>query len=160
MASLNSMIQRQMIYWTFGLVAIFGVAVVFFLVQPPATLKRHAATTTGRLPASIVEDSGRQDEQAMIRVLDVKVGCEPLTERTVDLNVHQVRVRGDVCNANVQSISLVNSANGFSATVFVPDPKRFATDYINLVVGENKLILQLQLTSGSVETRDIHLTRQ
>jgi hypothetical protein len=149
-----------MIYWTFGLVAVFGVAVVFTLMQPPVSLKRQPTASGGRLPASIVEDTGTKEEQAMLRVMDLKVGCDAVTEQTLETNVHQVRVRGDVCLPKVQSISLINSANGFSATVFVPDPKRFATDYINLVVGENKLIVQLQLADGAVETREIKLTRE
>jgi hypothetical protein len=149
-----------MIYWTFGLVAIFGVAVVFSLVQPPTSLKRQPSSTTGRVPASIVEDTGTKEEQAMLRVMDLKVGCDLITEQTVEANVHQVRVRGEVCQPKVQNISLINSANGFSATVFVPDQKRYATDYINLVFGENRLILQLQLADGSVETREVKLTRQ
>jgi hypothetical protein len=158
---LNSMIQRQMIYWTFGLVAIFGVAVVFFLVEPPTSIKRTTASANGRVPASLVEDTSvAEPDMTVPRVADVTMGCEQSEEKTVEANVHQARIHGEVCLPKVQNLSLVNSANGFSATIFNSDEKHFTTDYITLVNGGNKLILQLQLMNGSVQTRELHLLRQ
>ena len=154
-----------MIFWTFGLVALFGVVVVVFLLEPPKQRTNHQVARNGRTPAAVLEGPDQiADTNPIPQVSDFKVSCDNKISARFEHNVHQVRLLGEACKPNgsaeLKSAQILNLSNGFVATVFLPDQKRFATDYISLAEGENRISLELQYSDGTANTRELLFTRQ
>lgn len=163
-----SLIQRQMILWTFGLVLVFGVGVGLSLLQPPSTLaKIQPKTSSERQPASIPPLAAEVPNHIVVdpgaQVSDFNVTCEATSESNFAETVQQVRLRGRTClpnsKARLKSAQVRNLSNGFVATVFTPDDSRFSTDYINLKAGLNQIVVDMDFSDGSKLARKLLFSR-
>lgn len=165
--------QMRMIRWTFVLVLVFGAGTVASMLEPPPQPGKSEAPKgslrgPASLPMSLKELSQGStaeevplDEHNQFQAIDLKLGCpngkdgKSKDGGTFADSVRQLRLSGESCvpGDEIASTEIVNSTNGFSATVFHPSPKTFLTDYISLAKGPNRLrILHIYKKGARIES--------
>jgi len=167
-----------MIFWTMGLVTALGGGVLVFMLQPPAPLGRNAGLMTGgvavsdgtrgRQPAStkdtsLPEIAQAQEQSNVPQAIDLAMPCKGPAEKIFPSSVRQVRLSGDACTApssELKSTEIINSANGYAATVFLSGPRSFTTDYISLKIGENRIRALHLYKTGEREEREYRIIVQ
>lgn len=172
--------QFQMMVWTFVAVAVTGVAVMFSLLTPPASVraarllaeqKKIAASeplveTSDRSPASVqTQFSANPIDNHGQQALDFTLPCDGSTK--FSKSVVQVRLIGSLCGPTsrkavkreIASTEIRNEANGFSATVFPAGKNKFTTDYMSLAPGSNRIRILHVFKQGGKEERDFVIER-
>lgn len=155
-----------MIIWTSGLVLLFGTIGAAFMLQPPSSYQIHASVgpaKSGRAPSSVSHSTAFvvKPERILSQAVDLTIPCPANKLETkqeeksvVEAGVKQVRISGPSCvkGDELASTEVLNSANGFSATVFYPNAKSFTTDYISLAKGINRIrILHIYKKGARIE---------
>lgn len=75
----------------------------------------------------------------------------------------QVRLKTGLCFGQkpvLEKSNIVNRANGFEATLFQLEQGGFSSDYINLVDGENQIVMQLKDAKGRTVSTELTISRQ
>jgi hypothetical protein len=74
----------------------------------------------------------------------------------------QLRIKGRICEgyrAELNKSSIVNRANGFEATLFNLESGHFSSDYIALVNGANKIVLEIEDGVGGRAITELTILR-
>jgi hypothetical protein len=148
-----------MMIWTSGIALGLGVLNGLVLIEPPPLealrlsapknlfINTKTLTTTNRMPAT---SSDGTNPPAHTPTIDLELPCSGKTT-SIDSSVKQIRLTGHSCeNHDLNSqTSIVNETNGYTATVFLTDPRSFTSDYISVAEGNNTLKIRLAHVDGS-----------
>lgn len=158
-----------MIFWTTLLVLGLGGIGSLFMLEPPETIilaqQRANSLSIGRRPASSsspVAEITSLDNQSRFKAVEFKLPCNsqtPSEQIEFKNGVSQLRLSSD-CLSYGESTKIINTTNGFSATVFQLSATTFTTDYIPLTVGRNELIISQNDGSGSIRKNHYIFVRQ
>ena len=162
---------HQYTLWTASIVAVMSAVVFATLAEPPAgfaaqdsTLVSTAASfkIDSREPAAVSPNviSESLGGTKGLQAVELTLPCEPTKNNFVNA-VSAVRLTGSNCGPKreISSVEVLNDANGFSATVFFPDPNSFTTDYVALMPGENNIKLLVIYKNGERDERHYPVTR-
>lgn len=103
-----------------------------------------------RLPASISKSLGSEiiktmplkNEYGVVSEVESLVGChKPIS--ALKVKGRNVFLVGNACQ-KIKNLQITNVSNGFTASVFVLDVKKFRTDQIPLVSGVNEIRLDFE----------------
>jgi hypothetical protein len=105
-----------------------------------------------RLPASLPAKLQPSTKTLQPIKMDImKIACwdgSDLQERGTD--ARWVRFTGHPCGKqNLDSVTVKNLANGYSATVFASGKKDLTTDFIPLQMGRNEILIRFENEPGS-----------
>lgn len=134
------------------IVVVVGLITAFFL---------YDSGSSGRPVAQVSDESGitlesSREPQSLAdsTVEELELGC--LTSSANSLGPFEaknsVRLSARICEdakSKFQLASLVNDTNGFSATLFFPNPDVVTTDIIELKAGVNRLTLKWHGPTGT-----------
>jgi hypothetical protein len=167
--ALKVSLQSKMIIWTSALAIGLGVAVVASMLQPAGPIHHPGALPTSsiREPASIgAAPYATLSFANSIQAVDFKLPCsvtESGAKTSLAANVKQLRLTGETCalkpKAELLKSEILNTSNGFSATVFVAGPRSFTTDYISLSDGTNALRIKHYFKDGSTSDSSLEINR-
>lgn len=158
-----------------GLVTALGGIVSAFMLQPPMPIGQNTGRIRDRQPASSIKDTplpATPQAQAQIQAqrqsdvpqaIDLVVPCKGPVEKILPTSIRQARLSGEVCatpSSKLESTEIINSANGYAATVFLSGPRSFTTDYISLRIGENRIRALHLYKTGEREEREYRLIVQ
>ncbi len=159
-------LQRHFIFMTLSLVCILGGAAIYSLLRQPSKFDTRLATNTSsqRQPSSInPEELIPQDQVAPVagKSISVNLPCE-VQSLSPTQGAH-LRLLGQACgkgHKKTTDISIQNLTNGFTAQVIELKEQSYTTDYIDLVEGENQLLIQRKDQAGVVHEQKIQILRQ
>ena len=124
--------------------------------RSPASIPK--TTTQGRAGASSFANDTMAHDFTLQQATDIELNCQ--TGKTHDgvllaSSIKQIRISGSSCvrGERIRSSEVINSANGFSATVFFPTPSTFTTDYISLHEGQNLIRITQIYSDGQRVSR-------
>lgn len=145
--------------FTLGLTIVFGGITTLTLVEAPSkTLNPLVSQTTlGRSLASVAGPATQAAVQGVRQVATLAVGCD---EEKLKVNSQHVRLRGKSCQTSTHSISVKNSTNGYSATVFSQEGSGFTTDYLAMAPGENQIVIEEVATTGEKKSHTVVIQRE
>lgn len=131
--------------FTLLLVFIMGLALMASMdIGSPVTV----LASTGRQPASISNETVGLKEGSPIAdgsPMTLEIDCSDLSVRPpVTVKSAHLRLKTKGCAAK----ALVNTTNGFEATLFEVGNKKFSSDYVSLSAGENQLSLVQDKENG------------
>ncbi len=119
-------------------------------------------TSLARAPASLVglALSGQKATQPLLeRTSTLEFDCAPPVSASVTKETRQLRLKGKLC-ADQAGTEVINLTNGYTATIFTPRPGRFASDFLHLADGENRLRVTYQAQSGERRSLEFQIYRQ
>jgi hypothetical protein len=133
--------ENKFLFVSFLVVALLGVKTVTSLLERPVTESR----VVERQPASVVKKEVVSQASANF---DFNCQKEASKELTVKAPLLQIRGKGCITDIHIGQISIVNKSNGYTASVFNTGHEEFQTDLIQLVEGQNQILIQYQNASG------------
>ena len=155
-----------------GIYSLTSFLVVFlglFILVPMFTSNPYEENDfemTERAPAGIVslhkdlEALATQDQE--MATLDLECikegGLKPIKSQA-----KQIRLIGHWCGSTVdrlQEASVLNRANGYQATMFKLKHGSFTSDYISLVKGKNRILLQVQADEKHKSLTELTILRE
>ncbi|MGE0761976.1 MAG: hypothetical protein AB7N80_01730 [Bdellovibrionales bacterium] len=146
-----------------GMVVLTGGLVALSLLATNPKEDGPTLTALARAPASLVGMalSTAKPAQALLeRTSTLEFDCTPPQTATVTSEIKQLRLVGRLCGEPPTSTEVLNLTNGFTATIFTPKQGRFASDFIHLAEGENRLRVTYVMDSGERKTSDFQISRQ
>ena len=143
-------------HFTLLLTLAFGVVTTLTLIEEPSrTLQPTFATTTVRGPASVTA-SPTVTNRPFMSTLNIE--CED-SDIIKTVSEH-VRIKSPKCSLDLNAGALVkNESNGVTATVFMQGESGFTTDYLALVQGPNKIVIE-SMVKGEAKTREVIVVRE
>lgn len=134
----------------------FGAVTTLTLIEEPSrTLQPTFATTTVRGPASVSTGPTVTNRPFMSTL---EVGCE-LKEELRTVSEH-VRLKSQTCGLDLNAGAVVkNQSNGYTATVFMQGTTAFTTDYLALVQGPNRILIE-SMANGETKTREVIVIKE
>jgi hypothetical protein len=175
------------LFATLGLVIVmvFPVALSISAARPePNSLEgQNQGASPARQPSSLGPDltpqasirEGSTDEASKAREASTTGEASTLATRGLQISIpctqtpsgahlttplHAVRLDGQTClKLPATATSILNTTNGFAATIFPNRIHHFTTDYIELEPGENQIVVQLAASSGSPRQWAFTVTR-
>jgi hypothetical protein len=137
-----------------------------FIFATRPEVSEDALVNLVRLPASL--PSQIPGMTPLVRVMDpiamdvVHVPCwDQDAGGDKSTAAHWVRLTGRACGveSDDDSVSVVNTTNGFSATI-LPAQKALTTDYIPLESGRNEIMIRFQRDGESPVERKVSFVRE
>jgi hypothetical protein len=90
------------------------------------------------------------------------IDCE--SENNLTTKAKRLRIVGQLClktkKQTRSSSAIHNKTNGYRATVFSLDKKRFTTDYITLEEGQNEIDIKHLLSNGKYDSLKVSVVRK
>jgi hypothetical protein len=109
------------------------------------------ASPSLRAPASLAgKSAGTQRKQNALEVFCGRMG------QRIETSEPQVRLKLVNCKAEKSEVEVLNSANGFTASVF-QENSLLTTDYIDLVAGENALRIKSVDVKSALPQTDVQV---
>lgn len=140
---------------TSGLVLSLGAATVWTIVGASP----HSVSSLDRRPASWPQAamiSQAQGSRWPERTETEDLGCWTKAPTQPVIVQHKwLRVRGRNCENEPLPQSVVNTTNGFVATVFQLENRKLSTDYVELMDGTNRLEFRHSDASGAIRTTEV-----
>jgi hypothetical protein len=165
----------SIIYFTSLLVFGLGLWLWVSVSTPPAGHRDLASLASpSREPSSLKTDGGavdpvnfdtpKADAHVETKVETFLLDCFHDGARVELKSVaRQVRLKTGTCpghKVNLDESNIVNHANGFEATLFQLEQGGFSSDYINLVDGQNQIVVQLTDSRGQRISANVIISRQ
>jgi len=146
-----------------GVVVLMTGLVALSLIATNPHEARSSVVTVARAPASLVSNVLAPEKPTPLveRTAVLNMPCRWRPETQLEPGVKHVRIRGKLCGKDepLQSSEIINTANGFRATVFHPGAYAFTSDYIHLSEGKNRLVFTHVLSTGEKLSREMTLIR-
>lgn len=119
-------------------------------IKSKDTSKRIPASISKNLDTEILKTMPSKNEYGIINEVESFVGCNKVSN-AVKVKGRNVLLVGNACQ-KIKNLQVTNISNGFTASVFVLDVKKFRTDQIPLVLGVNEIRFDFeQLQRGGVQ---------
>lgn len=142
----------------------FGAVTTLSLLDEPSRTMGpdfiSLASTAGRGPASVPDVSVTLAEQKPF-ISTVDLGCDAREE--LKTTSEHIRLKSFNCknlDSKPEGTTVKNESNGFKATVFYQDNKGFTTDYLALVKGENRILIESKKSDGSIHSREVLVIKE
>jgi len=119
------------------------------------------ANEYARLPA-ITFDSPKADAKPEPKVETFALNClYDGAKINLTSAARQVRLKTDLCGhrLDLDKSNMVNRTNGFEATLFQLEKGGFSSDYIDLVEGQNQIVVQLADAKGRTISAQVAISR-
>ena len=146
-----------------GLVVLTGGLVALSVLATNPKEEGPALTALARAPASLVGmalSSTKPTQPLLERTSTLEFDCAPPTTATLATEIKQVRLVGKLCGEqSLQNTEILNLTNGFTATMFTPRQGRFASDFIHLAEGENRLRITYVMSTGERKINEFQIER-
>ncbi len=119
-------------------------------------LKASASTTSSeqvaldeRQPASIPKPAVALQKAKVFAELNLGCGVE---QKSVVAESNLIQFRGKSCDKTIdfEKVEIVNTKNGYSATVFANANSKFQTDFVRLEKGENTVRVLIKKRNNAV----------
>lgn len=112
------------------------------------------ASDDSRAPASIASVSVTSSLATTRSIVSSVVwNCQNKGGEVIETESLQLRLKGFCKEA--QSLNIINSSNGYTASVFTNEKSEYSTDFIQLSTGENLLKVQSTNEKGEVVEKEI-----
>ena len=139
-----------------------GLAVYISLSALKPTPEAQADSLSSREPASFtaathsVEKLVKEHE----RMATLQLNCATAqTSNPWQVTAPLVRLSGRGCVINAENTAVTNNTNGRVATVFPLEQDGFTTDYMDLSLGENNVLITTQNADGSQKITEVKIIR-
>lgn len=171
----SSNLEWKFLATTAFLVATIAVPTLASLLSPemeerPALMVRSPEQKT-REPASlphlkgpkkeiVIEDSKKVLSNLLSsNMISYDLRCAGEKVTTYKVEGAYLQLKGKDCGRTSQmpKLLITNQSNGFTASVFQLNAKEYQTDLIQLIEGENQILIQSQFPSGRIEEQVLHV---
>ena len=141
--------ETKFLVVSFVLVLLLGVKTVASLLEEPPmgskSLDRRQPASIAKQPASL--------EKAITKVSSTAnfvFNCQKEFQKEVTVIGRYLQIHGKRCAKSLQGdqVSIINKSNGYTAAVFPTNREEFQTDLIQLIEGQNQILIQYQNSSG------------
>ena len=147
-----------------GMVILTGGLVALSVLATNPKEEGPTLTALARAPASLVGmalATTKTPQPLLERTSTLEFDCAPPMTATLTAEIKQVRLVGKLCGEQAaQTTEVLNLTNGFTATIFTPKLGRFASDFIHLAEGENRLRVTYVMKSGERKINEFQIERQ
>jgi hypothetical protein len=117
-----------------------------------------------RVPASISSDIPLHALLTIDHAAHLDLHCSDKIKQNIVVKGNLFQIQGKSCikNFNLSELEIINTTNGYTASVFLNGANRYQTDLIQLQDGENKITVQFRDLSGkkSLETLQVHSSKE
>ncbi len=154
--------ETQFILITLLLVLLLGAHAGYSLMKDEMAEPRLASEIENSGTASLREPASLPTSRPVLgqnlsKFLDVDLSCKKIKDPAYQISGNAVQFKGRNCLKNFvqEKIEIVNRSNGYTASVFPYGENQYQTDLIQLVDGENEIIIRYASPSGPRYERTI-----
>lgn len=117
---------------------------------PVSKISQQLTGSEDRVPASIPESPINKFKK-FDQIAEVNLGCGKKIE-SLKTTSHLLQFQGKSCDSSIdfEKVEILNTKNGFSATMFATSSKDFRTDFMHLEPGENTIKLSIRKKNSSL----------
>ena len=143
--------ETKFLIVSFVVVILLGVKTVASLVEDPQS---DLNLIYSRQPSSVVKREPKVDLEKNKLPAPVAANfdfdCLKNSQKEVTVKGSYLQIRGKGCAnaAQADQLSIVNKSNGYTAAVFQTGQGQFQTDLIQLIEGQNQILIQFQNSTG------------
>ena len=150
--------ETKFIFISFVVVFLLGIKTVASLIDQPLA---DSGVSFRRQPASVVKSNQPTElEKHLPRspaAANLDFNCLKDSPKELIVKAAYLQIRGKGCAKAVQGdqVSIVNKSNGYTAAVFPMGQEGFQTDLIQLIEGQNQILIQYQNSNGKKFQREV-----
>lgn len=149
--------ENKFLFVSFLVVLLLGIKTVASLIEPDVDEGRASYR---RQPASVVKNESASLEKALSSTqstANFDFNCLKDSQKELVVKGAYLQIRGKGCAKAAQSdqISIINKSNGYTAAVFPTGQEEFQTDLIQLIEGQNQILIQYQNSSGKKFQKEV-----
>lgn len=143
--------ETKFLIVSFIVVVLLGIKTVASLIEDP---QFDSKSSKSRQPTSVTkiepELEGEKNLPANPVAASFNFNCLKTGQKEVSVKGTYLQIRGKDCAKAGKSdqLSIVNKSNGYTAAVFQTGREEFQTDLIQLVDGQNQILIEFQNSSG------------
>jgi hypothetical protein len=146
--------ERKFLVVSSVIVALLGVKTFFSLVEEPMYVEkaRKPAAVTAKVQSPKPVDLA----EAANQWVNLNFNCKKEDKKEYAVRGAFLQIRGKGCGREHQGqISIINKSNGYTASVFSASGEDFQTDLIQLVEGQNDILIQYSNSQGKKFERQV-----
>jgi hypothetical protein len=112
--------------------------------------QKALAVRDSRMPANISSDMPHNTLSTLDQAAHLDLHCSDKMKQNILVKGSLFQMQGKSCikNFNLSELEIINTTNGYTASVFLNGIDRYQTDLIQLQEGENKITVQFRDLSG------------
>ncbi len=143
--------ETKFLIVSFIAVILLGIKTVASIVEDPQV---DSKAFNRRQPSSVTKSEREIDLEKNLSASPVTASfhfnCLKNLQKEVTVKGSYLQIRGKDCTKAGQGdqLSIVNKSNGYTAAVFKTGRDEFQTDLIQLIDGQNQILIQFQNSSG------------
>lgn len=145
-----------------GMVILTGGLVALSILATNPSEEGPTLTAMARAPASLVGmalTTTKPTQPLLERTSTLEINCAPPEVAQVNGDIKQLRLIGRLCKGQT-STEILNLTNGYTATLFTPRQGRFASDFIHLADGANRLRVTQTAANGQSQVHEFQVQRK
>lgn len=152
--------ESKILIFSLGILSLVGAPAVYSVVKMPEEVSSSARVPASATAEAVFESSSEPRNAAKAKSVTMDFNCRKNTEVAETEGSH-VRLRSQNCvDANEKQITIVNKANGYTASVIITRNSQFTTDFIELSEGDNQIEIQSEEKNGEKVVQYLNLKRR
>ncbi len=138
------------------MVALIGIPAFNQFIQEPTEIQdlQTNGGTSNRLPATVKKELWLA--KAIKKGNSVFVSCQ---KEWRPQNTHLAKVRIEISDCEREEFKVENKTNQYTATVFPINQRIFTTDFIDLIEGDNEILISTKTKDQQWESKTLRLVR-
>ena len=116
------------------------------IAELPADSLKPNASMDSRLPANISSERPLHSRTTLDQAAHLDLHCSDKIKKNIVVKGSFFQLEGKSCikTFNLSELEIINTTNGYTASVFLNGIDRYQTDLIQLQEGENKITVQFR----------------
>ncbi len=150
--------ETKFLIVSFVFVLLLGIKTVASFVEQPVL---DAPASYGRQPSSVMKSKRAVALEKTAEVVsntgNLDFNCQKNSQKELAVKGAYLQIRGKGCAQSNQGdqVSIINKSNGYTAAVFPSGREEFQTDLIQLVEGQNQILIEYQNANGKKFQREV-----
>ena len=150
--------EIQFIWVLIALVILFGIPMVSSFQADHHEVAATVALAEKEAPRAPASSSAPPISTSE-KIATLKLNCKDKSP-SQEVSSNYLRIFGDLCGPDSESVEITNSSNGFQASIFMSENESFSTDFIDLKEGENQLQVNFLDGAGHKSMKILHIYRK
>ena len=146
--------EHKFLFISSILVFLLGIQTAASLLDEPVESGRRAPAAIAA--AKIAMKSPAEDIPISSQLVSLDVSCRREDKREIAVKGSLLQIHGKDCITDkTGEIKIINKSNGYTASVFPRGTEGFQTDLIQLVEGQNEIVIEYVNPSGKKLERQV-----